>query len=263
MTFTEIRNFVLSAVISNDVKRHRVLENSKRKKTLRYSLKNESGDRVQVCKTFFVSTLGYTKNNDRILQDCFSTEFQPSNTILHRNGRQGKHSKTPKIDRNLIRSHVESFQPAVSHYRREHAPNKRYLPSDITINKMHSDFKQKYKITCSYEVYRSVVTKEMNISFAKLGNEQCEVCECFSFHNPEHTKENLEAECDECLSWRTHISKADEARKAYRYDAEVPDKNAAYFSGDLQKVIMLPRLDMCYILSKNHSFQPKFRPFRN
>lgn len=41
MTFTERRNFILSAIISNDVKRHRVLENSKR-------------NRIQVCKTFFL-----------------------------------------------------------------------------------------------------------------------------------------------------------------------------------------------------------------
>lgn len=123
-------------------------------------------------QNFLPTTLGYTKNNDRIIQDYFSAEA--SKVICHRNSQQGKHSKSTNIDKNLIRSHVELFQPAVSHYRREHAQIKD-IPNDVTINMMFSDFKQKHKITYSYEVYRSVVTKEMNISFTKLRHEQCEI----------------------------------------------------------------------------------------
>lgn len=32
----------------------------------------------------------------------------------------------------------------------------------------------------------------MNISFTRLGHEECEKCESFCLHNSAHTKENLE-----------------------------------------------------------------------
>ena len=35
---------------------------------------------------------------------------------------------------------IEGFHPTTSHYRREHAPNRRYLPSDINTAFMHKDF---------------------------------------------------------------------------------------------------------------------------
>jgi len=36
--------------------------------------------------------------------------------------------------------HIESFNPTISHYHREHAPNIRYLPTDVTITFMHQHF---------------------------------------------------------------------------------------------------------------------------
>lgn len=244
MTFSEKRNFVSSYVTSSEVKRHRAGE-SRRNKTLRYFFKCRSGDRVEVCKLFFLSTLGYNKNNDRIVQDCFTGDTQK--IISHTSSKQGKHTKTPKIDRDVIKAHVETFNPAVSHYRREHAPHKRYLPSDLNIQLLYSDFKEKNtNFACSYEVYRNVVTKEMKISFTKLGHEECEICETFSLHNPDHTKENPCVDCEKCLCWKSHITKANEARSAYKLDKELSleNNNTIYFSADLQKVIMLPRLDM-------------------
>lgn len=200
MTFSEKRNFISSYVTSLEVKRHRSRE-SRRNKTLRYYFKCRSGDRVEVCKIFFLSTLGYNKNNDRILQDCFTGNTQK--IISHRGSIQGKHAKTPKIDRDVIKAHVETFNPAVSHYRREHAPHRRYLPSDLSIQLLYSDFRERHpEFVCSYEVYRNVVTKEMKISFTKLGHEECEICETFVLHNPEHTKENPCTDCQECLSWK-------------------------------------------------------------
>ncbi|CAH0550782.1 unnamed protein product [Brassicogethes aeneus] len=65
--------------------------------------------------------------------------------------KRGKHAKTPQSDRELMKKHVESFGPTISHYQRAHAPNKKYLPSDITIIDMHKDFIAKIPgIKCSY-----------------------------------------------------------------------------------------------------------------
>lgn len=40
---------------------------SRQKETTTYYVKDLNGYKVKVCKKYFLSTLGYTKNNDRIL----------------------------------------------------------------------------------------------------------------------------------------------------------------------------------------------------
>ncbi|XP_050306918.1 uncharacterized protein LOC126743745 [Anthonomus grandis grandis] len=136
----------------------------------------------------------------------------------------------------------------VSHYRREHAPLRKYLPSDITITQMHKYFIEKHNnVDCSYYTYRAFVRDRMKISFAKLGHEECEQCEVFGQHDLTHTKNSLDLDkCDICKKWNAHIKKATEARKKYREDGEsttewTPMKICV--SADLQKVIMLPRID--------------------
>jgi len=123
----------------------------------------------------------------------------------------------------LIQSHIESFNPKKSHYRREHAPDMRYLPSDLTIAHMHQDFiSQVTTFQCPYEKYRSVVS-EMNISFAHLGHEECESCEKFWLHNSEHTKDNVGEQCttcDICQVWKNHHEKYTESQKLYQQDVE-------------------------------------------
>ncbi|GFO31319.1 Cai-1 autoinducer sensor kinase/phosphatase cqss [Plakobranchus ocellatus] len=42
----------------------------------------------------------------------------------------------------LTDQHFELFHPAVSHYHREHAPNRRYMSPEITIRDMHTLFKE-------------------------------------------------------------------------------------------------------------------------
>lgn len=92
------------------------------------------------------------------------------------------------MDNEVIRKHIMSYKPSISHYRREHAPHRLYLPSDLSFSFMHKNFILKNpQSPCSYEKYR-VVAKQMNISIVKLGHEECESCETFSLHNPIHTK---------------------------------------------------------------------------
>ncbi|CAH2101388.1 unnamed protein product [Euphydryas editha] len=77
------------------------------------------------------------------------------------------------IDKDVIIAHIKSYNPVVSHYRREHAPHKLYLPSDTTLISMHH--------SSSFETYHRVL-RELNITFARLGNEECEQCALFKSH---------------------------------------------------------------------------------
>lgn len=57
------------------------------------------------------------------------------------------------IEGDEINAHIESFNPQITHYRRERAPNRLYLPSDINMVLMHNDFKEKHpQINVSYNI---------------------------------------------------------------------------------------------------------------
>lgn len=169
----------------------------------------------------------------------------PKGVVFHpKTDGRGKAPSTKKGPWDLIDSHIESFNPTISHYRREHAPNVRYLPSDITIRSMHEDWKIKYPQhkEISYESYRRRIKKK-KISFTKLGCEECESCEEFNLH--EHKdKNNLERDCTICQSWKKHIDLATESRKLYRLYAEgkFEEEGLVCYSADLQKLLCYQEL---------------------
>ena len=216
-------------------------DDSRRKHSYYYFLSGSDGE-TSVCKTFYLTTLGFERSNDKSLMNAVKSTAIDS-IILSRD-RRGRAPSAKKIDRSTIAAHVETFNPAVSHYRREHAPHRRYLPSDVTIKAMHADFISKHNVACSYEIYREVV-HDMKISFVKLGNEECDKCEEFNLHDPNHQKDSVSENCEVCQNWTTHMRKAGEARDQYRRDAdEDGSSRRIIFSADLEKVVMLPRIDM-------------------
>ena len=52
----------------------------------------------------------------------------------------------------MIKNHIESFNPQINHYRREHAPNLRYLQRDLTLIKMYTLFNEQYP-NCTWNGY--------------------------------------------------------------------------------------------------------------
>ena len=123
---------------------------------------------------------------------------------------------------------------------------------------MHKDF-----ITCypddrvSYCYYRNKV-KNLNISFVKLGEEQCKVCEMHISHlkgehmlsEIQHTQstdgrknKKIFPNCAKCETFQKHIITATEARSSYQNETvRVVQSNKMVVSVDMQKVIMLARL---------------------
>lgn len=212
--------------------------------------------KVNVCKTFFLTTLGYHKNNDRRVHNALE------NHIDQQKDRRGSFIRKNLIDKNQIREHINSFGPAISHYRREHAPKKLYLPSDITITLMYNLYLSKYPgIKVSYDVYR-VIVKKMNISFACLGNEECEVC---ALLKPHFNKNECSTDCEKCIYFQKHREKYKECRIEYKADVKRAESELEiiYYSVDLQKVILLPRMQQyksaifsTRLVTFNESFVP-------
>jgi hypothetical protein len=256
--------FIFNSCCKEAVKRRTTTNNNLKMNTFHYFLNGVDGDKIEVCKIFFLTTLGYHQRNDQFLRNTL-IQSDPTAFIPEKDKR-GQHRNKESINREILREHIMSYKPSVSHYRRVHAPNRLYLPSDLTITSMHSDFAEKNPLTpCSYDVYRSFV-KDMNISFAKLGHEECEQCEHFKQHDKDHTAENLNPDCDACKNWSLHIQRAKASRDKYRLDkieSERLIEGVIYFSADLQKVIMLPRMDTFKsvvftkrIIAFNESFVP-------
>ncbi|CAB3231768.1 unnamed protein product [Arctia plantaginis] len=239
------------------MRRSQVTEDYKRKTTYIYNLKGPDNIKKEVCKTFFLSTLGYKPNNDRRITTAMSKAIDEQKTT------RGSYKRTI-IDRQAIKDHIMSYHPAISHYRREHAPKKLYLPSDITITMMHENFcSTRPDIKVSLEVYRKVVRNDLNISFAHLGNEECEQCEYFKRHN---RLDHQEESCEICQNYNMqHKPRYIESRKEYNEDREKAktDTEVIYYSVDLQKIIMLPRMDQFKtaifcprLIAFNESFVP-------
>lgn len=218
-------------------KRSTVYESvSRRAFTFKYFLPKELGAEeasTNVCKTFFLTTLGYNKNNDRVVRNIIT-----KSDLAPPEDKRGKHEPSNKINREVVKQHVESFRPQVSHYRREHAPNRRYLPGDVNQTLMYNHFREQnptFKI--GYETY-SCIVREMNISFATLGHEECWVCDKFKKHKEisGHTENcTQENDCQHCNEWKVHNKKYLKAREQYKRDAE--QENGMHFSADLQKVV--------------------------
>lgn len=193
---------------------------------------------------------------------------------------------------------------------------------------LYIDFLKEYTdIKCSLESFRKIISDDLNISFTKLGNEECEHCVAHEIHQKIHNQENnecgnafenkieeltatseklssvelddeenvistdeeqveklvgdqnenvekicTEEKCRECLKWKKHMLQASQARENYRLDGDsdkLSNSNLC-FSVDLQKVIMLPRMNGIKkvlftkrIIAFNESFVPVGKKQKN
>jgi len=206
---------------------------AKKRANINYRLRNGCGESVKVCQKFFLGTLGKKEGRDKLVRTALDTISEGA--LFPVLSKQGKHAKRTVYDRDSIKEHILSYNPQISHYRRMHAPNRLYLTSDITITSMYNNFIEENPWV-SYSVYLKVV-REMNISFTKLGQEECETCTKFNFHGKSCPGNLLD--CEECLNHSEHKKTYESARESYRKDKEA-GKNA--FAVDLQKVLLLPHM---------------------
>ena len=85
---------------------------------------------------------------------------------------------------------------------------------------MFNDFKLNHPDgKVCYETYRKAVSSQ-NISFAKLGSEECEVCLTSNLHKSSKTHKNDKeaSECELCKIFTMHKIKAGKAREEYNND---------------------------------------------
>ena len=228
-------------------------------KSVHYYLMNSSGLKKCVCKTFFLATLGYSKSSSVIYELLKSTPIGcPAAPLDNRGGKRDECS----VDKDRITAHILTYNPSLPHYRRAHAPNRKYLPHELTIQSMLDDYNENNS-KISYSSYQRVL-KELNIAFTKLSTEECETCRFLSLaHEKCAGSTSCIAECNACIKETEHSLLKLEARTAYKEDAESIQEGMIVRSVDLQKVIMLPELPgvktVCFtrrIIAFHETFAP-------
>lgn len=234
------QSFILQNVKEVPVKRRRGDANLTPSKTrsFQYELHNDEGAKEQVCLAFFLNTLGYKKINSHVIYRCFKLD-----SILS-DDKRGKFEKKKDL-RQDMKENIFGYHPVESHYHREHSPHILYLPSDLNCKKMFDNWvvarREANLGTGSYSLYCDVLKKN-KIKMTKLGNEECETCVMFGFHETEskHTRHELhdcdEIDCPTCSSWFGHIQRAAEARNAYKQDKITIEPDRITISVDLEKV---------------------------
>lgn len=98
----------------------------------------------------------------------------------------------------IIKAYINSYHPTVLHYRREHAPLRRYLPPELTLMDMYDDFKQKHPGISKRDHYWKTL-KSINIGFAKLGEEDCDTFVMHEVYKGTRRQKDSNT-CKECLA---------------------------------------------------------------
>ena len=134
--------------------------------------------------------------------------------------KRGKHEPKHKLVQetvSYIKKHIEQYNPAVSHYRHACAPLHRYLLPVITIREMYNDFDENGSGLIHYSTYQKLV-QSMNISFAKLGEEECKTKRLDRYMEKLKEKDLQPpiATCTKCKGWAEHIISAGVAWKLYK-----------------------------------------------
>ena len=99
---------------------------------------------------------------------------------------RGSTNKISSDAEEKVKNHIFKFGPSVSHYRHAHTPHRLYISPEFDCRFMHrDDIKEFPEHVVSYAYYYKVV-KLFNISFVKLGEEECEKRELHIKHLHEH-----------------------------------------------------------------------------
>ena len=121
------------------LKNVKLIEPKRRKKgaiNARKNCRDYHLDKVSVCKKMFMNTLGYTA--DKFITIALKAPVAESTRGKHDHA---YHSIKPE-DEKIVEEHVLSYEPGISHYRREHAPHRLYVDPSLTISDMYKSYKK-------------------------------------------------------------------------------------------------------------------------
>lgn len=185
----------------------------KRTFTFKYYF-NIKGHRVQVCKSYFLSTL------------------QISQKPVY-NAHSKKNTGVPENLKNDVRNHITSFTVIESHYCRADM-KKKYLEKSLRIKKCSNFSRKTLEPSRKREYVQKHFLTEFNLDFHVPTKDRCDLCE----EREVAVKENIPFSEEKC---RAHI----EAKTAMRAQRDNDRKGyVPVLSFDLQNIISCPRAEI-------------------
>lgn len=108
------------------------------------------------------------------------TSYYAKNAAAIPEGRGGAR-KVPENEakKQLVIDHIQTFTCCASHYGRRGAPGRKYLPSDLSVKKIHYLFKQQDHEAVSYSLYYFVFRQGFNLGFGHPAIDACAMCTKF------------------------------------------------------------------------------------
>ena len=123
-----------------------------------------TGEKITVCRAFFLSTLRLS--TDKMIVTALKKKT--GMFIKSTPDQRGRHEPPHKLQVDVseaIQYHIKSYGPSISHYRREHAPNRLYLSPEINISSMFNDFKVQHpEYTIHYSTYYRAIRDEDQVN---------------------------------------------------------------------------------------------------
>lgn len=170
--------FVVSLMTINNTARSRLRqeEGQSRSMAIEYYLPSKdstTGDfkNVRVCRSTFLSVLCIGRKRTQNLATYMRQ------TRCSRPETRGGPTKHKPLNMMLIEDHIASFKCKESHYARTDAPNRKYLPSTLTVTKMHQLFCESHPhVSVSYNAYYKVFKSNFNIGFGQPRTDVCSTC---------------------------------------------------------------------------------------
>ena len=199
-----------------------------------------------VCQKMFTSTLGMAPNS--------ANSIHRARKRIGKNGQkedqlQGKHKRNyDKFE--AVKADIMSRNPQ-NHYRRKNAPNKRYLPGHLSVLALYNNYCLKYPsghhLHVTYNFYRTVLKKRLNISLKSDGNEKCSECRIQTRHKEKYQKKGEDCKdgegiCIQCATYEKHHQKYVKARQTYKQDVELSKENpnVVVFCTDMKRIDTVP-----------------------
>ena len=209
---------------------------SNREKSYEYFLPM-GNTKKPVCQKFFTNTLDITRKMIRVAISK-RNPVNPNFVMKDRRGRAKGHRGIPLETRKNVKAHIETFPSIEAHYVRK-TSNRKYLSSNLNINKMYVLYMDEHRLDDKAHVkqstYRYIFNSEYNLSFHKPKKDQCLTC---------HKLKNGNAE--QKMMYDRHIQEKARAQKEKQSDKIEAQENATYnsYTFDLQSMLYTPCLNL-------------------
>lgn len=232
-SFQRQRDYLNSCIETLIIKYRRVSAQEPRKPNCAfYITKNEQ--KVRVCKTFLINTLGITERRIRtVIQGKTETGMAPIDN-------RGKHSNHRKTDPEVlasVRNHINSIPRIESHYVRSDT-SREFIDGGLTISEMHRNYSSQRTTAnlqaANYDTYSRIFNTEFNIGFFLPKKDQCDICEGYKNATGEE-KAKLEEK------YQCHQEEKTLSREEKNIDKQMAQRGEIHLAVyDLQAVLPVP-----------------------